>query len=104
MSALLQAAATAPSLQPSGAAGWVWLAVALPLAGFLMNGWIALRRPQAKTAVSFIGTGVVFAAFLVAAAVYIQLRAHPPEAPLIVQLWRWIPSGAVDVRFAFQVD
>jgi len=85
-------------------AQWVWLTVALPLAGFLLNGWIALRRPQAKRAVSVIGVGVVAAAFLVAAAVYVQLRAHPPESPIIVPLWRWIPSAALDIKFAFQVD
>jgi hypothetical protein len=35
---LIQAAAAAPS--PTGAVGWVWLAVALPLVGFLVNGWL----------------------------------------------------------------
>ena len=44
----LQAAAPAA---PHGAVRWVWLAIALPLAGFLVNGALALRRPQAKTAV-----------------------------------------------------
>jgi NADH-quinone oxidoreductase subunit L len=104
MALLQQVAETAPALAPSGAVAWVWLAVAFPLAGFLINGALALRRPQAKTVVSVIGTGVVVAAFLVAAAVYLQLRAHPPEAPLIVNLWQWIPSGALNIRFAFQVD
>jgi NADH-quinone oxidoreductase subunit L len=104
MASLLAAAAN--PLGPSGAVRWVWLAVAFPLAGFLLNGVLALRRPQAKTAVSLVGTGVVLASFVVAVAVYLQLRASPPEgsAPLIVELWRWIPSGAIDIRFAFQVD
>jgi NADH-quinone oxidoreductase subunit L len=104
MALLLQATAAVPAFRPEGAVAWVWLAVALPLAGFLVNGALALRRPQAKTAVSIVGTGVVFGAFLVAAAVFLQLRAHPSEAPVIVNLWRWIPSAALDVRFAFQVD
>jgi NADH-quinone oxidoreductase subunit L len=104
MALLQQAAEAAPALAPGGAVAWVWLAVALPLAGFLVNGVLALRRPQAKTAVSLIGTGVVVGAFLVAGAIYLQLRAQPPEAPLIVNLWRWIPSGGLDIRFAFQVD
>ncbi len=99
---LIQAAADAPV--PAGAVGWVWLAVALPLVGFLINGWLALTRPAAKTAVSVIGAGVLVAAFAVAAAIFVQLRGHPPEAPLIVELWRWIPSGGLDLRFSFQVD
>jgi NADH-quinone oxidoreductase subunit L len=104
MSSLL--AAAADPLGPSGAVRWVWLAVAFPLVGFLVNGALALRRPQAKTAVSLVGTGVVLAAFVVAVAVYLQLRASPPEGtePFVVELWRWIPSGPLDVRFAFQVD
>src|SRR6185436_16155212 len=58
----------------------------------------------AKTAVSAVGAGVLLAAFAVAAAIFLQLRSAPPEAPLIVELWRWIPSGGLDIRFAFQVD
>ncbi|HTL05490.1 MAG TPA: NADH-quinone oxidoreductase subunit L, partial [Gemmatimonadales bacterium] len=99
-----EAAAATASAAPTGAVPWVWLAVALPLLGFLVNGWLALRRPAAKTLVSVIGCGVVLLAFGVALAIYAQLRGHPPDAPLIVQLWRWIPSDAMDIRFAFQVD
>ena len=89
---------------PEGAVRWVWLAAAFPLLGFLVNGALALRRPQAKTLVSIVGAGVLLAAFAVAALIFAQLRTHPPEAPVIVELWRWIPSGSLDVRFAFQVD
>jgi NADH-quinone oxidoreductase subunit L len=88
----------------TGAVSWVWLTVALPLLGFLLNGTLSLKRPQAKSAVSLIGTGVLVAAFAVAAAVFVQLRTHPPEAPILVELWRWIPSGALDIRLSFQID
>jgi NADH-quinone oxidoreductase subunit L len=104
MLAFVQEAAAAHTVAPTGAVRWVWLAVAFPLLGFLINGTLALRRPTAKSAVSVVGSGVVILAFVVAAAVYVQLRGHPPEAPLIVELWRWIPSGALEVRFALQVD
>jgi len=33
---------------------WVWLAVALPLAGFLVNGALSLRRPDAKGVVTLL--------------------------------------------------
>src|SRR5262249_41259172 len=45
----------------------VWLAVALPLAGFLVNGALALWRPNAKSAVSVVGAGVLVAAVVVSA-------------------------------------
>ncbi|NOT08736.1 MAG: NADH-quinone oxidoreductase subunit L [Gemmatimonadales bacterium] len=88
----------------TGAARWVWLAVAFPLVGFLVNGALALKRPEAKTAVSVVGTGVLLAAFAVAATVFVQLRGHPPDAPIIVSLWSWIVSTGMDIQFAFQVD
>ena len=47
----------------------VWLVPLLPLAGFALNGVLALARPQAKSAVTAIGVGVLLAAFGVAVAV-----------------------------------
>ncbi|HWN20020.1 MAG TPA: NADH-quinone oxidoreductase subunit L [Gemmatimonadales bacterium] len=82
----------------------VWLTVALPLAGFLVNGTLALRRPAAKDLVSFVGVGVLVGAFAVALTVFVQLWLHPPHAPIIVNLWRWLPVGALQLDFAFQVD
>jgi len=83
---------------------WIWLAVALPLVGFLANGAIALVRPEAKRAVSLIGPGVLLAAFGVSAAIFAHLWAEPPEAPIIVPLWEWMVTGALRVELAFQVD
>ena len=50
---------------------WVWLTVAFPLLGFLVNGALALRRPGAKNAVSAVGVGVLVASFVVAAGVFL---------------------------------
>jgi NADH-quinone oxidoreductase subunit L len=83
---------------------WVWLTVALPLLGFLVNGALALRRPQAKDAVSIVGVGVLAAAFLVSVGVFVDLWRHPPHEPIIVSLWRWLPVGALQIDLAFQVD
>jgi NADH-quinone oxidoreductase subunit L len=82
----------------------VWLTVALPLAGFLVNGALALRRTPAKNAVSIVGVGVLGGSFLVAAAIFLELWRHPPHHPTIVSLWRWLPVGALQIDFAFQVD
>jgi NADH-quinone oxidoreductase subunit L len=83
---------------------WVWLAVALPLAGFLVNGTLSLRRPGAKNAVSLIGPGVLVAAFLVSLGVFADLLAHRPEHGAIVRLWSWLPVGKLQIDLAFQVD
>ena len=52
---------------------WVWLTVAFPLLGFLVNGALAIRRPRAKDAVSAVGVGVLVASFLVAVGVFLEL-------------------------------
>jgi NADH-quinone oxidoreductase subunit L len=82
----------------------VWLTVALPLLGFLVNGGLSLRRPGAKNAVSAVGVGVLVGAFVVAAGVFLELLRHPPHAPAIVSLWRWLPVGPLQIDMAFQVD
>jgi NADH-quinone oxidoreductase subunit L len=82
----------------------VWLTVALPLAGFLANGALSLRRPAAKDAISYIGVGVLVAAFLVSVAVFLDLLKNPPHAPHIISLWRWLPVGPLQLDLAFQVD
>jgi NADH-quinone oxidoreductase subunit L len=82
----------------------VWLTVALPLAGFLANGALAIRRPAAKDAVSYIGVGVLIAAFFVSVGVFLDLLKSPPHAPHIVSLWRWLPAGQLQLDLAFQVD
>jgi len=82
----------------------VWLTVALPLAGFLVNGALALRRPAAKDLVSFVGVGVLIAAFAVTVGVTVQLWQHPPHVPIIVNLWRWLPVGPLQLDFGFHVD
>jgi NADH-quinone oxidoreductase subunit L len=83
---------------------WVWLAVALPLAGFLVNGALSLRRPDAKGVVSLVGAGVLVAAFLLSLGVFAELVARPPEHGEIVRLWSWLPVGTLQVDLAFQVD
>jgi NADH-quinone oxidoreductase subunit L len=82
----------------------IWLTVALPLAGFLVNGALALRKPDAKTAVSLVGPAVVIGAFAVTLATFLQVLAAPLHEPAIVTLWRWIPAGDLRIDLAFQVD
>ncbi|MEO8200491.1 MAG: NADH-quinone oxidoreductase subunit L [Gemmatimonadota bacterium] len=86
------------------AADWIWLAIALPFAGFLINGTLAFVRPNARTLVSIIGTGVMILAFALAVAIFLAVRAAAPDIPYVVTLWSWLPVGDLAVNFAFQVD
>ncbi len=82
----------------------LWLVPALPLAGFVANGALALLAPGKKRAVSVIGVGVLGAAFLVAAAVVLDLARTNPGGPLVVRYWSWMPVGALHVAVALQLD
>ncbi|MGE0353572.1 MAG: NADH-quinone oxidoreductase subunit L [Gemmatimonadales bacterium] len=100
----LHAAAAAEGGLAGSAADWVWLTIALPFLGFLLNGLIAFRRPQARTAVSVIGAGVLLAAFAVALAVFAAVRGAHPDTPYVVRLWSWLPVGSLQIDIALQVD
>jgi NADH-quinone oxidoreductase subunit L len=82
----------------------IWLAPALALLGFVLNGILALARPKSKTLVSVIGAGVLLAAFAVAVAVFTAFPTVHAQAPLVYRFWSWIPVGTLQVDFAFQVD
>ncbi len=83
---------------------YLWLVPALPLAGFAVNGALALLAPDKKRLVSVVGVGVLGAAFAVAAAVVLDLARSHPEAPLVFRYWPWLPVGALRVDVAFQLD
>ena len=84
-------------------AGLAWLTIALPLVGAVVNGWLAFRRPDAKDAVSWIGTGVMVAAFAVAIAAFLDVRHAHDGVKLL--LWDWMPvSDRLHIELALMVD
>src|SRR5881394_1736370 len=82
----------------------IWLAPALALAGFVLNGALALWRPNAKAAVTVIGVGVLLGAFAVAVAVVRAFAGLHAVAPVVQQYWTWMPVGTLQVDVALQVD
>src|SRR6266511_4616833 len=82
----------------------LWLVPVLPLAGFVLNGALALARPKAKLAVTVIGVGSVTAAFVVAVVVVRALAAAHLDAPVVFTYWDWIPVGTLHVPAALQLD
>ena len=63
---------------PGGAVRLVWLTIALPLLGVVVNGALAFVRPRARALVSLVGPGVLLGAFAVSLAIFLELRAAPP--------------------------
>jgi len=82
----------------------VWVVPALPLFGFVLNGTLALTRPGAKRAVSIVGVGTLMLAFAAAALAVIEFGAQHAAAPLVFHYWDWLPSAALQVPFALQLD
>ena len=82
----------------------LWLVPALPLAGFVVNGALALTRPTAKRAVSIVGVGTLVLAFAAAAFAVAELASQHPSAPLVFRYWEWLPAGDLQVAFALQLD
>jgi NADH-quinone oxidoreductase subunit L len=84
----------------------IWLAPALALLGFVLNGVLSLTRPWAgaKTLVSLIGVGVLVGAFIVALAVFRGFFGLHADAPVVFRYWSWIPVGTLQVDVALQVD
>jgi NADH-quinone oxidoreductase subunit L len=81
----------------------LWVVPALPLAGFLVNGTMALGGIRAKRAVSIVGVGTLALAFAAAAFLVLEF-ARLPSAPLVFRYWEWLPVGELQVAFALQLD
>jgi len=86
------------------AADWIWLAILLPFAGFVVNGAVAFLRPQARRLVSVVGVGSVAAAFALGVAVFAAVLGAHPTVPYVRTLWTWLPVGDLHVDAALQVD
>jgi len=89
---------------PTSLLGALWVVPALPLLGFLMNGALALWRPNAKTAVSTIGVGVLVLASAAAGVAVAGFAGLHQAAPLVFRYWEWMPVGDLRVDFALQFD
>ena len=78
--------------------------VALPLAGFLLNGLFGKKFASEKIS-GAIGAGVIGIAFALAAAIFAEMLASPPESRShVVSLFSWITAGSLTVDWAYQID
>src|SRR2546422_9454283 len=89
---------------PGPAVDLIWLAPALALLGFVLNGTLALTRPNAKTLVSVIGAGALLAAFAVSLVIFSAFAGLHADEPFVFRYWSWIPVGTLQIDFAFRFD
>jgi len=86
---------------------FIRLIVLLPLLGaainFLAGAW--LQKTFGKRAISFVGCGVVLAAFILAARAFIAMLHLPPENRFMLDdLWKWFDVGGLNLDIAFWLD
>ncbi|HEX4573588.1 MAG TPA: NADH-quinone oxidoreductase subunit L, partial [Gemmatimonadales bacterium] len=82
----------------------LWLVPAVPLAGFVLNGALALARVRAARLVSMIGVGALALSCAAAIAAVAAFARLPDPAPVVVRAWEWLGVGALHVDFALQLD
>jgi NADH-quinone oxidoreductase subunit L len=101
------------------------LILLLPLAGFVANGWLALRaasrsadavragsevdftsgpRPLTHVLPTWIGPGVMLAAFVIVALNFTRMLGADMHDPTVVHYWTWMATGSFSVDAALQLD
>ncbi len=81
--------------------GWIIL---LPLIGFLINGAAAFRWPTRKAIPTWVGPGVVGAAFVLALVNFVGMFGAELHDPIVKTYWSWMAVGALEVDAALQLD
>ncbi|MGB5893880.1 MAG: NADH-quinone oxidoreductase subunit L, partial [Ignavibacteriaceae bacterium] len=82
----------------------IYLAVFLPLLGFLINGIFGTKIKNEKI-IGLIGSGAIFIAFLIIVGAFFETLSLPVDQRTnYVNLFTWMKVGALDVSFAYQVD
>jgi NADH-quinone oxidoreductase subunit L len=102
------------------------LVILLPLLGFAINGVLALQharasadavrggselalgdsasRPATHTLPTWVGPGVMLAAFLITLVNFTRMLGAHLEEPVVVHYWTWIATGTFTVDAAIQLD
>lgn len=70
-----------------------------PLLGFLING--LGRKSLSKSMIGIIGSGMVFASFVVSVWIFFQVKGGNTE---VIEYFKFISVGDLTIPFAFQID
>ena len=83
---------------------FIYLTVALPFIGFLINGLFG-RKIKNETIIGLIGSGAIGLSFLIVVGAFFETLALPADArQTIVPLFTWIQTGGFHVSIAYQID
>jgi NADH-quinone oxidoreductase subunit L len=83
---------------------YVWLIIAFPLLGFLVNGLLGAKLKNEKI-IGTIGSLAVGVPFVIALLFLIELISLPPESrKKEVELFTWIATGNLNIKFGYLVD
>ena len=82
--------------------GFLWLLLALPLAGAVIL--LAGSMRFSKRTTSVVGVGSVGLALLVALACLVEFLQRPNHEPFQLSLFRWLAAGEFSVDFSLRLD
>ena len=83
---------------------YVWLIIALPLLGFLVNGLLGNKLKSEKI-IGTIGSLAVGLPFVIALFFLFELMSLPAESRRKeVELFTWIAAGNINIKFGYLVD
>jgi NADH-quinone oxidoreductase subunit L len=87
---------------------WLWLIVALPLLGAVVNGLLCLLAArkflQVKTWVyTTVACGAAIGSFIVSWIMFIHFK-QAPDSPWVQELFNWIESGTFHVGFNLELN
>jgi len=83
---------------------YIYLAVVLPLVGFLINGLIGPKIKNEKV-IGWIGSGVVGFAFLISSLSFLEITSLAgADRKIIVSLFQWLAVEELDISFGYLID
>lgn len=83
---------------------YIYLAVILPLIGFLINGLFG-RKIKNEIIIGIIGSSSVGIAFLISLGAFLQTLSLPiDQRANTVELFTWISANGLNIKFAYLVD
>jgi len=83
---------------------YIYLAVILPLIGFLINGLFG-RKIKNEIIIGIIGSSTVGIAFLISLGAFLQTLSLPVDQRAnTVELFTWLSANGLNIKFAYLVD